>query len=61
MSAGLHGMSPKEIAKRFDEIVEFSGVGEFLDTPFRRYSSGMKVRLAFSVISSLDAPILIGR
>lgn len=59
LSAGLHGMSPKEIAERFDEIVEFSGVGEFLDTPFRHYSSGMKVRLAFSVISSLDAPILM--
>lgn len=59
LSAGLHGMSPQEIAERFDEIVEFSGVGEFLDTPFRHYSSGMQVRLAFSVISSLDAPILM--
>lgn len=59
LCAGLHGMSKKEIAERFDEIVDFSGVEEFLDTPFRHYSSGMKVRLAFSVISTLDAPILM--
>lgn len=59
LSAGLHGMSRKQIGERFDEIVDFSGVEEFLDTPFRHYSSGMKVRLAFSVISTLDAPILM--
>ncbi|QPK80733.1 ABC transporter ATP-binding protein [Schaalia sp. ZJ405] len=59
LSAGLHGMTPREIDEHFDEIVEFSGVGDFLDTPFRHYSSGMKVRLAFSVISVLDAPILM--
>jgi ABC-2 type transport system ATP-binding protein len=43
----------------FDEIVEFSEVGEFLDTPFRQFSSGMKVRLGFSVITSLDEPIVL--
>lgn len=59
LAAGLHGMSKKEIDERFDDIVQFSEVGEFLDTPFKHYSSGMKVRLAFSVISELDAPILM--
>jgi len=57
--AGLHGMSDKEIAASFDEIVAFSELGDFLDTPFKHYSSGMKVRLAFSVVSRLDEPILL--
>ena len=59
LAAGLHGMAKDEIESRFDGIVEFSEVGDFLDTPFKHYSSGMKVRLAFSVISELDAPILM--
>jgi ABC-2 type transport system ATP-binding protein len=57
--AGLHGMSNKEIDEQFDDIVEFSEVGEFLDTPFKHYSSGMKVRLAFSVVSRLNEPIML--
>lgn len=57
--AGLHGMPARQIEERFDDIVAFSEVGEFLDMPFKHYSSGMKVRLAFSVISELDAPILM--
>lgn len=56
---GLHGMRPKEIEERFDDIVAFSEVGDFIDMPFKHYSSGMKVRLAFSVISEIDAPILM--
>lgn len=59
LAAGLHGMGRKEVDRRFDGIVEFSEIAEFLDTPFKHYSSGMKVRLAFSVISELDAPILM--
>ncbi|WP_022868133.1 ABC transporter ATP-binding protein [Schaalia vaccimaxillae] len=59
LAAGLHGMSRSQLDDQFDEIVDFSGVKDFLDTPFRHYSSGMKVRLAFSVISVLDAPILM--
>jgi ABC-2 type transport system ATP-binding protein len=59
LTAGLHGLSKKQIQGRFDEIVEFSEVGEFLDTPFRQFSSGMKVRLGFSVITSLDEPIVL--
>jgi ABC-2 type transport system ATP-binding protein len=57
--AGLHGMSNKEIDANFDEIVDFSEVGRFLDTPFKHYSNGMKVRLAFSVVSQLSEPILL--
>jgi ABC-2 type transport system ATP-binding protein len=57
--AGLHGMSTGEIEEAFDEIVEFAEVGDFLDTPFKHFSSGMKVRLAFSVVSRLNEPILL--
>jgi ABC-2 type transport system ATP-binding protein len=57
--SGLHGMSNKEIAENFDEVVEFAEIGKFLDTPFKHFSSGMKVRLAFSVVSRLDEPILL--
>jgi ABC-2 type transport system ATP-binding protein len=57
--AGLHGMSNKEIDANFDEIVSFAEVGRFLDTPFKHYSNGMKVRLAFSVVSQLSEPILL--
>jgi ABC-2 type transport system ATP-binding protein len=57
--AGLHGMSDKEIAANFDEIVEFAEIRDFLDTPYKHFSSGMKVRLAFSVVSRLREPILL--
>jgi ABC-2 type transport system ATP-binding protein len=59
MVAGLHGMTNREIAEAFDEIVEFAEVRKFLDTPFKHLSSGMKVRVAFSVVSRLDEPILL--
>jgi lipopolysaccharide transport system ATP-binding protein len=58
LNGAILGMSRAEIRKRFDEIVEFSGVGSFLDTPVKRYSSGMYVRLAFSVAVHLDSDIL---
>ena len=57
--AGLHGMSKREIAEAFDEIVEFAEIGDALDTPYKHYSSGMKVRLAFSVVVRLREPILL--
>lgn len=57
--AGLHGLPKKVVAERFDEIVEFAEVGDFLDTPFRHFSSGMKVKLAFSVVTSIDEPIVL--
>ena len=59
LNAAMLGMRQAEIARRFDEIIEFSGVGEFLDTPVKRYSSGMYVRLAFSVAAHLEPEILI--
>jgi ABC-2 type transport system ATP-binding protein len=59
LTAGMHGLGKREIARRFDEIVEFAEVGDFLDTPFRHFSSGMKVRLGFSVITTLDEPTVL--
>lgn len=59
LMAGLHGMKRDEIAARFNEIIDFAEIGDFLDTPYKHLSSGMKVRLAFSVISRLEEPILL--
>ncbi len=59
LAAGLHGMKRSVIDAKFDEIVDFAEIREFLDTPFRHFSSGMRVRLAFSVVSQLDEPILL--
>jgi lipopolysaccharide transport system ATP-binding protein len=59
ISGHILGMTRKEILKKFDEIVEFSGVQDFLDTPVKRYSSGMYVRLAFAVAAHLEPDILI--
>jgi len=53
------GMTRREIDRKFDEIVDFSGVEKFIDTPIKRYSSGMKVRLAFSVAAHLETEILL--
>jgi len=58
LNGALLGMSRNEIRRSFDEIVEFSGVERFLDTPVKRYSSGMYVRLAFSVAAHLESEIL---
>ena len=59
LNGSILGMSKEEIKKKFDEIVAFSEVERFLDTPVKRYSSGMYVRLAFSVAAHLDPEILI--
>jgi lipopolysaccharide transport system ATP-binding protein len=58
LNGALLGMSRSEIKRRFDEIVDFSGVEKFLDTQVKRYSSGMYVRLAFSVAAHLETEIL---
>lgn len=58
-NGSILGMSRKEIDEKFDKIVEFSEVEKFLDTPIKFYSSGMKVRLAFSVAAHLEPEILI--
>ncbi len=59
LTAGLHGMKKAEIDERFDEIIDFAEIGDFLDTPFKHLSSGMKVRIAFAVISRLEEPIIL--
>ena len=59
LTGGLHGLSKKQIAERFDSIIEFAGAEDVIDTPFKHLSSGMKVRVAFSVISQLDEPVLL--
>jgi lipopolysaccharide transport system ATP-binding protein len=59
LNGTILGMRRAEIVRRFDEIVEFSGVERFLDTPVKRYSSGMQVRLAFSVAAHLEPEILL--
>lgn len=59
MNGSLLGMRRNEINRRFNEIVEFSGVERFLDTPLKHYSSGMQLRLAFSVAAHLDPEIMV--
>jgi lipopolysaccharide transport system ATP-binding protein len=59
LNGTILGMRKREIDRKFDEIVDFSGVEKFLDTPVKRYSSGMRVRLAFAVAAHLEPEILI--
>jgi lipopolysaccharide transport system ATP-binding protein len=59
LNGAILGMKKEEIDKKFDEIVHFSGVARYIDTPVKRYSSGMYVRLAFAVAAHLDPDILI--
>jgi lipopolysaccharide transport system ATP-binding protein len=59
LNGAILGMSRAETKKKFDEIVEFSGVREFIDIPVKRYSSGMQVRLAFAVAAHLDPEVLL--
>ncbi len=59
LNGSILGMTRREIKSRFDEIVDFSGVEKFLDTPVKHYSSGMYVRLAFSVAAHLTAEVLL--
>ena len=59
LNGAVLGMKRREIQRKFDDIVEFSGIDQFLDTPVKRYSSGMYVRLAFSVAAHLEPEILL--
>lgn len=59
LNGSILGMSRQEIKRKFDEIVNFSGVEQFIDTPVKRYSSGMYVRLAFAVAAHIEPEILI--
>jgi lipopolysaccharide transport system ATP-binding protein len=59
LNGAILGMHRKEIQRKFDEIVEFSGVEKFIDTPVKRYSSGMYLRLAFAVAAHMEPEILV--
>lgn len=59
LTAGLHGMTRTERDAAFDEIIDFADIRDFVDTPYKHLSSGMKVRIAFAVISRLEEPIML--
>jgi len=59
LNGAILGMSETEVQGKFDEIVDFAGIGNFLDTPVGRYSSGMFARLGFSIAASVDSDIFI--
>lgn len=59
LTAGLHGLDKAAVDERFDDIIGFAGIGDRLDMPYRHLSSGMKVRIGFSVITQLDEPIVL--
>jgi ABC-type polysaccharide/polyol phosphate transport system ATPase subunit len=59
LQGAIMGMRRAEIARKFDEIVEFAGVAEFIDTPVKRYSSGMNARLGFAIAAHLEPDVLI--
>lgn len=59
LNGAILGMRKAEITRKFDEIVDFAGVAKYIDTPVKRYSSGMYVRLAFAVAAHLDSDILV--
>lgn len=59
LNAAIYGLSRSDVDRRLDQIIEFAGIGPFLDRPVRTYSSGMFVRLAFSVIAHVDADVLV--
>lgn len=59
LNGAILGMQKKEIDRKFEQIVDFSGIEEFIDTPVKRYSSGMRMRLAFSVAAHLEPEILL--
>jgi lipopolysaccharide transport system ATP-binding protein len=59
LQGAIMGLRAREIARKFDEIVEFAGIAEFIDTPVKRYSSGMNARLGFSVAAHMDPDVLI--
>ncbi len=59
LNGAILGMTKAEVASKFDEIVDFAGIEQFIDTPVKRYSSGMYVRLAFAVAAHLDPEILV--
>jgi lipopolysaccharide transport system ATP-binding protein len=59
MNGSIMGMTKAEITRKFDEIVDFAGVAKYIDTPVKRYSSGMTVRLGFAIAAHLEPEILV--
>jgi lipopolysaccharide transport system ATP-binding protein len=59
LQGAIHGMTRREITSRLDQIIEFSGISDFLDTPVKRYSSGMNARLGFSIATQVDPDVLV--
>ncbi|GAA2984334.1 ABC-2 type transport system ATP-binding protein [Microbacterium terrae] len=59
LTAGLHGMSRAGVARKYDGIIDFAELGDFQDTPYKHLSNGMKVRLAFAVVSQLEEQVLL--
>src|SRR5690606_266204 len=59
LNGAILGLTRREIGERFDAIVDFSGVGRYIDTPIKRYSSGMNLRLAFAVAAHVEPDVLI--
>ncbi|MGI8842561.1 MAG: ABC transporter ATP-binding protein [Gemmatimonadaceae bacterium] len=59
LQGAIMGMSRSEIARRFDEIIDFAGIGEFLDTPVKHYSNGMNARLGFAIAAHFEADVLL--
>jgi len=59
LNGAILGMTQKEVSERFDDIVDFSGLGHFIDTPVKNYSSGMVVRLGFSIAANVEPEILL--
>ena len=59
LQGAIVGMKRVEIQRKFDQIVEFAGIGEFVDTPVKRFSSGMNARLGFAIAANLDPEVLI--
>ena len=59
LQGAIMGMSRSEITRRFDEIIDFAGIGEFLDTPVKHYSNGMNARLGFAIAAHFEADVLL--